>query len=354
MRDERFAFLKELVEAPSPSGYEGPARAIWRREVEGTADEVRTDLHGNTIAAVNPGGAPRVMLAGHVDEIGFMITYVDDDGFAYFGPIGGHDPVIMPGQRVYVHTASGPLLGAIGRRPIHMMHGDERDKKVELHDLWIDLGAASRDAVTRRVQVGDAVTLAAGLERLADDRIVSRALDNKMGAFIVAETLKQVAARRPQAALFAVATVQEEVGLRGASTSTFSVDPQVGIAIDVTHALDHPGAAGDKKRYGDVRVGRGPVLSRGPSINPVVFRRLVDAAASAGIPYQVEPNPSSSGTDADAMQRSRGGVATAVVSVALRYMHTPVEMLELADIDRTIDLLTEFVVRLERDTDFTP
>jgi endoglucanase len=175
-----------------------------------------------------------------------------------------------------------------------------------------------------------------------------------MGAFIVAETLKQVAARRPQAALFAVATVQEEVGLRGASTSTFSVDPQVGIAIDVTHALDHPGAAGDKKRYGDVRLGRGPVISRGPSINPVVFQRLVDAAASAGIAYQVEPNPSSSGTDADAMQRSRGGVATAVVSVALRYMHTPVEMLELADIDRTIDLLTEFVVRLERDTDFTP
>src|SRR5919205_78644 len=194
MRDERFAFLKELVEAPSPSGYEGPARTIWRREVEGTADEVRTDLHGNTIAALNPGGAPRVMLAGHVDEIGLMITYVDDDGFAYFGPIGGHDPVILPGQRVYVHTASGPLLGAIGRRPIHMMHGEERDKKVELHDLWIDLGAASRDAVTPCVQVGDAVTLAVGLERLADDRVVSRALDNKMGAFIVAETLKQVAA----------------------------------------------------------------------------------------------------------------------------------------------------------------
>src|SRR5919202_752847 len=280
MHDERFAFLKDLVEAPSPSGYEGPARTIWRREVEGTADEVRTDLHGNTIAALNPGGAPRVMLAGHVDEIGLMITYVDDDGFAYFGPIGGHDPVIMPGQRVYVHTASGPLLGVIGRRPIHMMHGDERDKKVELHDLWIDLGAASRDAVTRRVQVGDAVTLAVG--------------------------------------------------------------------------LDHPGASGDKKRYGDVRLGRGPVISRGPSINPVVFRRLVDAATSAGIPYQVEPNPSSSGTDADAMQRSRGGVATAVISVALRYMHTPVEMLELADIDRAIDLLTEFVVRLEQDTDFTP
>lgn len=354
MREERFSFLKELVEAPSPSGYEGPARAIWRREVEGVAEELRTDLHGNTIAAVNPSGTPRVMLAGHVDEIGFMVTYIDDDGFAYFGPIGGHDPVIVPGQRVRVHTSSGSLLGAIGRRPIHLMRGEERDKKVELSDLWIDLGLSGRDAVAARVRVGDPVTLAVGLERLEDDRVVSRALDNKMGAFIVAETLKAVAARRPTAALFAVATVEEEVGLRGAFTSTFSVDPQVGIAIDVTHALDHPGAVGDKKRLGNVRLGAGPVLSRGPSINPVVFDRLVAAAEAAGLPYQVEPNPSSSGTDADAIQRSRGGVATGVVSVALRYMHTPVETLALDDIEQTIDLLTEFVVRIEETADFTP
>ena len=354
MRDERFAFLKELVEAPSPSGYEGPARAIWRRAVEGVTGELRTDLHGNTIAAVNPAGSPRVMLAGHVDEIGFMATYIDENGFIYFGPIGGHDPVIAPGQRVYVHTAAGPMLGAIGRRPIHMMRGEEREKKVELSDLWIDLGAKEREAVVARVQVGDPVTLAVGLERLEDDRVVSRALDNKMGAFIVAETLKQVAARRPTAALFSVATVQEEVGLRGAFTSTFAIDPQVGIAIDVTHALDHPGASGDKKRYGDVKLGAGPVISRGPSINPVVFDRLIAAAEAAGIPYQVEPNPGSSGTDADAIQTARGGIATGVVSVALRYMHTPVEVLELADIDHTIDLLSEFVLRIEADTDFTP
>ncbi len=184
--------------------------------------------------------------------------------------------------------------------------------------------------------------------------MVSRALDNKMGAFIVAETLKAVAARRPQAALFAVATVQEEVGLRGAYTSTFSVDPQVGIAIDVTHALDHPGASGDKKRYGDVRLGRGPVITRGPSVNPIVFDHLIAAALAAGLPYQVEPSGGSSGTDADAVQRSRGGVATGVVSVALRYMHTPVEILELGDIDHTIALLTEFIVRLDAETDFTP
>lgn len=354
MRDDRFAFLKELVESPSPSGYEGPARAIWRRAVEGVAEELRTDLHGNTIAAVNPRGTPRVMLAGHVDEIGFLVTYIDDDGFVYFGPIGGHDPVIVPGQRMRIHTAGGPLLGAVGRRPIHLMRGEERDKKVELHDLWIDVGARSRDDVAGRVKVGDPVTLSVGLERLQGDRIVSRALDNKMGAFIVAETLKQVAERQPRAALFSVATVEEEVGLRGAYTSTFSVDPQVGIAIDVTHALDHPGAAGDKKRLGDICLGQGPVISRGPSINPIVFDRLVAAAEAAGLPYQVEPNPNSSGTDADAIQRSRGGVATAVVSVALRYMHTPVEMLELGDIDQTIDLLAEFVTRLTPDTDFTP
>ncbi len=354
MRDDRFAFLKDLVEAPSPSGYEAPARAIWRRALEGVAAELRTDLHGNTIAAVNPAGTPRIMLAGHVDEIGFIVTYIDEHGFVYFGPVGGHDPVIAPGQRVVIHTSSGPVRGAIGRRPIHLMHGDERDKKVELHDLWVDTGAAARERIAERVRVGDPLTFAVGLERVEDDRVVSRALDNKMGAFIVAETLKQVAARTPTASLFGVATVEEEVGLRGAYTSTFSVDPQVGIAIDVTHALDHPGATGDKKRLGDIKLGGGTVISRGPSINPVVFERLVAAAEAAGIPYQVEPNPSHSGTDADAIQRSRGGVATGVVSVALRYMHTPVEMLDLGDIEHTINLLTEFVLRVEGDADFTP
>ena len=354
MHDERFSFLKSLVESPSPSGFEGPAREIWRREAAGAAADLHTDYHGNTIATVNPGGAPRVLLAGHIDEIGFMVTYIDDDGFIYFGPIGGHDPVIAPGQRVYVHAASGPVLGAIGRRPVHLMQGDERDKKVELRDLWIDVGARSRDEVEDRVRVGDPITFAAGLERLSDDRIVSRALDNKMGAFIVAETLKEVAARHPVAALTSVATVQEEVGLRGAYTSTFAVDPQVGIAVDVTHALDHPGAKGDKQRLGDVRLGKGPVIGRGPTVNPVVFARLVAAAEAAGVPYQVEPIPGYSGTDADAIQRTRGGIATGVVSVALRYMHTPVETIELADIEGAITLLAEFVARLDADTDFTP
>jgi len=358
MRDERFVFLKRLVESPSPSGYEAPARAIWRGEVEGAAAEVRADLHGNTIAAVNPGGSPRVMLAGHVDEIGFMVTYIDDDGFVYFGPIGGHDPVVAVGQRVLIHTADGPLLGGIGRRPIHLMRGEERDKKVELRDLWIDVGAPSRDALAGRIGIGDPVTLAGGLERLAGDRVVSRALDNKMGAFIVAETVKEIARRgpgAPSAALYGVATVQEEVGLRGAYTSTFGVDPVVGIAIDVTHAIDHPGAGGDDKRQlGDIKLGAGPVIGRGPSVNPVVFARLVAAAKAAGIPYQVEPIPGGSGTDADAIQRTRGGVATGVVSVALRYMHTPVETLDLGDIDHTIALLAEFVARIEPGTDFTP
>lgn len=354
MRDERFAFLKELVEAPSPSGYEAPARAIWRRAVEPAADELRTDLHGNTIAVVHAAGTPRIMLAGHIDEIGFLVTNIDENGYCYFGPIGGHDPVIMPGQRVAIQTATGPLTGAIGRRPIHLTRGEEREKKVELVDLWIDLGARSRDEVAGQVKVGDPITLAVGLERLQQERVVSRALDNKMGAFVVAETLKQVAQRKPAASLYAVATVQEEVGLRGAYTSTFAVDPQVGIAIDVTHALDYPGAGQDKNRYGDIRLGAGPVISRGPSINPVVFARLLAAAEAAGIPYQVEPNPNSSGTDADAMQRTRGGVATGVVSVALRYMHTPVEVLDLGDLEQTIDLLTEFVLRVEPDADFTP
>lgn len=354
MRDDRYTLLKQLVDAPSPSGYEGPARAVWRRAVESVADDVRTDLLGNTIACVNPSGKPRVMLAGHIDEIGLMVTYIDDDGFVYFAAIGGHDPVVLPGQRVQIHTASGPLLGAIGRRPFHFMTRSERDQQVELKDLWIDVGARTRDELANRVDRGDPITLAVGMERLQNDRVVSRALDNKMGAFVAVETIRQVAERRPRAAVYAVATVQEEVGLRGAQTSAFAVDPTVAIAIDVAHGVDHPGAAGDKKRYSDISIGGGPAIQRGPNNSPVVAARLVAAAKAANVPYQIEAEPDPTGTDAGVIQVSRSGVATGIISVPLRYMHTPVEILELSDVDHTIDLLTEFIIAIDSDTDFTP
>ncbi len=354
MRDDRLTFFKNLVEAPSPSGFEGPARAIWRGAVESSAATVHADRNGNTIAVHQPGGAPRVMLAGHIDEIGFMVTYIDDDGFLSIAAIGGQDAAVAVGQRVQVHTSDGPLRGVVGRQPIHLMQGDEKGKGVKLTDLWIDLGVKDGATVAQRVRVGDPVTVDVGLEHLDDGRAVSRALDNKMGAFIVAETFKEAVARGAVANLVAVATVQEEVGLRGAFTSVYSVDPAIGIAVDVTHALDHPGAGSAKKRLGDIRLGKGPVIGRGPTANPTVVERLIAAAEEAGIPYQLEAMPGSSGTDADALQRGRGGVAAAVVSVALRYMHTPVEVIDLDDVEQTIALLTEFVCRLDGDVDLIP
>jgi endoglucanase len=354
MQEDRFSFLKELVEAPSPSGYEGPAQRLWWREVAQFADEVRTDTHGNVIAAVNPGGALRVMLAGHCDELGFIVTYVDDDGFLWFAPIGGFDAVIVPGQRVYVHTADGPLLGVIGRRPIHVIRPEDRAKGVDLKDLWIDVGASDGMEARDLVAIGDPVTIAQGMERLRGDLVVSRALDNKMGAFMVAETLRNVARGRPRAAVYGVSTVQEEIGLRGAQTSTYSVDPHVGIAIDVTWATDHPGMKEERKRTGEMLLGRGIVITRGANVNPIVFQRLVRAATDGSLPYQVRAIGGGTGTDGNAMQVSRGGVAMGVVGVPLRYMHTPVEILSLADLESSIAVLTRFLLDLDESVDFTP
>jgi len=354
MDETRFRFLKELVEAPSPSGYEGPAQRLWWREVSRFADEIRTDTHGNVIAAINPGGALRVMLAGHCDEIGLIITYIDDDGFLWFTTIGGFDAAILPGQRVHVHTADGPVLGVIGRKPIHLVRPEDRSKGVDLKDLWIDIGAQDGMEAHDTVSVGDPVTMAVGLERLRGDLVVSRALDNKVGAFLAAETLRAVAIRRPRAAVYAVSTVQEEIGLRGAHTSTYSVEPHVGIAIDVTWATDHPGMKEERKRIGEMVPGRGIVLTRGANVNPVVFQRLVRAAREGGLPHQIRATAGATGTDGNAMQLSRGGVAMGIVGVAQRYMHTPVEIISLADLDSAIEVLTRFLLDLDESADFTP
>jgi endoglucanase len=354
MQEERFNFLKELVEAPSPSGYEGPAQRLWWRQVAQFADDVRTDTHGNVIAAVNPGGALRVMLAGHCDEIGFVVTYVDDDGFLWFSPIGGFDATIVPGQRVHVHTAAGTLLGVVGRRPIHVIRPEDRSRGVDLKDLWIDIGVADGMEAREVVAIGDPVTIAQGLECLRGNLVVSRALDNKVGAFIVAETLRKVSAARPRAAVYGVSTVQEEIGLRGARTSTYSIDPHVGIAIDVTWATDHPGMKEDRKRAGEMVLGRGIVITRGANVNPIVFQRLVRAAREAGMPYQVRAVAGGTGNDGNAMQISRAGVAIGVVGVPLRYMHTPVEIISLADLETAIAVLAGFLLDLDESVDFTP
>jgi len=352
MREASLSFLQELVNAPSPSGFEQPAQRVVREYAAQFAGEVRTDVMGNVIAALNPEGKPRVMLAGHCDEIGFMVRYINDQGFLHFSPIGGVDAHLVPGQKVHVHGRSGPVLGLVGKKAIHLMESDERKKVLEFHQQWIDIGATDRKQAEELAAVGDPVTFAASFERLQGDFAVARGFDDKMGSFVVVEALRIAAERKLSAALFAVSTVQEEIGLRGATTSAFSVAPDVAIAVDVTHGTDYPDA--DKKRFGEVKLGGGPVLHRGANMNPVVAQRLVDAAKSKEMPYQMIGVPGASGTDAWTMQLSRGGVASGLVSVPLRYMHTPVEVLNLNDLEAAAELLAAFVTDLDQTVDLIP
>jgi len=355
MNEQDFAFLKELVETPSPSGFEQPAQRVIRRVLAPVADEVRTDVMGNVIARIKgEGEAPtRVMLAGHCDEIGFMVRYIDDNGFLYFAPIGGVDAHLVPGQRVHVHTATGPVLGVIGKKPIHMMEPKDRETVSKFKNMFIDIGCSDRQTAAEMVAIGDPATFVVGLERLQGDRVTSRAFDDKMGAYIVARVLQEVRRRGPAPVdLHCVSTVQEEVGLRGGTTSAYGVDPDVGIAVEVGFATDFPDI--DKKEAGEAKVGGGPLLARGPNINPVLFELLVRTAREEGIPFQVSGAPRATGTDANVMQLCRGGVATALVSVPLRYMHTPVELLSLADLENTVRLLTGLMWRIGDRHSFIP
>lgn len=355
MRAEPLSFLKELVEAPSPSGYEQPAAAVFRRYVSAHSDEVRTDVMGNVVARLKPkgkGGAASVMLAGHIDEIGFMVSYVTDQGFIAFKPIGGWDAHNLPGRRVYVHTADGPLLGVLGRLPVHLLEEDERKAVVKMHKLFIDLGLPGTE-VKKRVRVGDPITVKEGLETFGQGMAVSRAFDDKMGAWAVAETLRLVKeAGGAKCEVFGVATVQEEVGLRGAITSAFHVDPEIGIAVEVGHATDYPDV--DKRRHGQADCGKGPIIARGPNINPRLFELIVEVAEAEKIPHQLGSEPRGTGTDANAMQLARGGRAAALISVPLRYMHTPSEVLALDDLENTAKLLAALLLRLKPGVDFTP
>lgn len=354
MQKNDLQFLKELVEAPSPSGFEQPAAKVFRDRLAKTADEIETNVMGSVHAVVK--GTAKdgvsVMLAGHIDEIGLMVNYISDAGYISFAAIGGVDAAILPGMRVQVHATDGPLLGVMGRKPIHLIEDDERKNVTKIDKLFIDLGLPAEE-VKKRVRVGDCITFGVGFETFGDDLAVSRAFDDKMGAFIAARVAEEVkAAGGAPGDCVAAGTVQEEIGLRGGITSAWHVDPVVGIAVEVCHATDYPDI--DKRKHGEFELGKGPVIARGPNINPVVFDLLVAAAEAAKVPYQIGAEPRGTGTDANAIQLSRGGKAAALVSVPLRYMHTPTEVLALKDLDATIKLLTRFVLDLEPGTDFTP
>jgi len=352
MRQESLEFFKSLVDTPSPAGFEQQAQSVVRQWLGQCAHDVRTDVLGNVIGSLNPSGSPRVMLAGHVDEIGFMVRYITDEGFVHFAPIGGVDPQLVPGHRVIIHSRSGPVLGVVGKKAIHMMDEADRKKVLEFHQQWIDIGAKDRKAAEKRVAIGDAATVVVGFERLEGDVVTGRAMDNKCGAFVVCEALRILSRRKIPAAVFAVTTVQEELGRRGAGPSAFGVDPDVGIAVDVDHATDFPDA--EKKKTGDRKLGGGPVLTRGPHLNPIITDLFFRVAQETKMAYQVNGNPRDTGTDATVMQLSRAGVATGLISVPLRYMHTPVEVISLSDLENTAKLLAALVAALKPGMSFIP
>ncbi|MGE5567410.1 MAG: M42 family metallopeptidase [Rhodospirillales bacterium] len=352
MDTQPLEFLKSILEAPSPSGYERPVQEIVRRYAAAFSDEVTTDVHGNVIAVRNPGAPLRVMLAGHCDQIGFLVRYIDNDGFLYVQPIGGWDPQIAVGQKMTVWTESGPVFGVIARKPIHLLTEEERKQVTKLKDLWIDIGAKDQADACSRVRVGDPVTLELSFRSMLNERASAPAMDDKTGLWIAFEALRRTQSAKLNCALYAVSTVQEEIGLRGSKTSAFRVDPHVGIAIDVCHATDSPSI--DKKQEGDIALDKGPVIFRGPNMNPRVVEKLIEAAKAREIPYQLDAYGRATGTDANAIQITRAGVAAGLIGVPNRYMHSPVEMVSLRDLDRAADLLAAFALSLSGQEDFTP
>lgn len=348
-------FLERLLDAAGPSGFEVRPARVWRQEAETFADRVSVDVSGNSVAEVNRGGAPRVMLAGHVDEIGLQVTHIDEKGFLFVDEIGGWDAQVVVGQRVNILSRNGDVTGVIGKKPIHLIQPDERSKASKVKELWVDVGAGSRDEVAKLgIRVGDPMVLATRMVRLAGDRIASRAIDNRIGAYVVLEALRRLSQERPNAAVAAVATAQEEIGYTGggARPIAYALDPHVGLVVDVTFSTDVPDI--DKKELGEHKVGGGPVLARGSAIHPVVFERLVEAAEAEQIPHTIQAQPKATRTDADAIFLSRAGVPTGLISIPNRYMHSPNELVSLADVEHAIALIAAFVRRLEPDVDLTP
>lgn len=351
MEQDAKDYLKTLVETHGSAGFEEQVQAVFRDRVKDVADTVETDVMGSVIACIKGGGGPKVLLDGHSDEIGFLVRYIDDKGYLYLAKSGGWDEEVMVSQRVYVHTEKGRLPGVLGKKAIHLMDADERKKKSQIHKLWVDIGAKNGEEAKELVEIGDFVTMNAYFEEMVGDRAAAKSFDNRAGIFCVSETLRAVK-KDIQATLYGVSAVQEEIGLRGAKTAAYAIDPDVAIALDVTHAFDIPDV--DKRKGADICLGGGPVIVRGPNINRKVFRRLVEVAKANEIPYQVAAAGGGTGTDANVIQLSRSGVATGLIGLPLRYMHNPCEMLELADLDNSVRLLTAFVESVTADDDWRP
>lgn len=339
--------LHRLLSSPGPSGQESEPARVWREACAGFAEEVGSDGMGSSFARV-PGkaGGPKLAIVGHIDEIGLHISHIDKEGYLRFGGVGGWDPLVLIAQRVRIQTREGSVMGVIGRKPIHLLKEEERKKVPELKDLHIDIGAAGAEEAKRMVRIGDVAVIEGEPLEFPNGRVVSRSVDNRIGCYVAAEAARLVAQDGgAPGEVLALAVAQEETGLAGAQTSAFAHRPDVAIAVDVTFATDQPGVElGEITEHG---LGSGPVIARGTNIHPQVFELLHQAAEENQLPFSVESHGRGTGTDADAIHISRAGVATGLVSAACRYMHSPVEMVSIEDLDAAARLIAAFAQKLE-------
>jgi endoglucanase len=345
-------FLERLLTVAAPSGYEGPASAVWREHAEQFGAQLSYDTMGSSVARVSAGdGAPLIGLVGHIDEIGVVITYITDEGLLRFGTIGGWDPQVLVGQRVTIQAEAGAVPGVIGRKPVHLLEEEERKQVAKVDQMFIDVGASSRDDAARMVAIGDPAVIAGAPLELENGRIASKALDNRLGAYVVLEAARRVAETEGASwNVAAVAAAQEETSLGGAATSAFALDLGACIVVDVTHASDVPGIEAAKS--GEALLGKGPQIGRGANLHPRMYELLVEAAKADNIPYQIAVPGKRTGTDADVIHMSRAGVPCGLVSIPLRYMHSPVETVQLSDVENAVDLLAAVCRRLPADADF--
>ena len=353
MNKRSLQFLETLVNTPSPSGHESRGLRVWMDYVTQYADETYSDAYGNCVAVLNKGGGPRLMLAGHADEIGMTVNFIDDDGYVYVRRLGGTNPAITRAQRVIIHSRKGPVKGVVGSVAPHLMRTDTGAAKVpKIHELFIDIGADSRKGAEKLVRVGDPITLNDQFEVLRDDLVVARAFDNRVGTWAVAETLRLLKTGRVKlnAEVCVVANTMEEVGLFGARQIAYSLHPDVALVMDVTHATDYPTV--DKRQHGDIKVGQGPTVTHGNCNHPEVIKRVEQVAKRLKSNLQHEAISSTSGTDTDAVFWTRGGIPSGLISLPNRYMHSPVEVVSLKDLEQIPQLMAGFAKSLKKGVQF--
>ncbi len=352
MRKESVEFLRELVNTPSPSGYETAGQRVWLNYVKNYADETFSDNYGNCVAILNKGGSPRLMISGHADEIALTVNYIDENGFIYVRKIGGIDPAITKAQRVTIHTKNGQVKGVVGNVAPHLVKDNKEKKVPEISDLFIDIGVSNKKEAEKIVNIGDTITVNDEFEVLRNDIVVARAFDNRIGTFAVAETLRLLkeSNSKLQAEVCAVSNIMEEVGLFGARQIAYSLKPDVAVVVDVTHATDYPTV--NKAKHGDVKIGKGPTLTVGGCNHPVVVERLESIAKVKKINIQREAMSNTSGTDTDVIFWTRGGIPSALVSLPNRYMHSPVEIVSLQDLEQIPELLAGFAKSLKKGEEF--